>query len=139
MGAINSDSPILRLVVVEDNDIVRAGVAAAIGAEPNVEVIGQAASVAAARKLIAERQPDIAILDLSLPDGSGRELVEHFATAMPQLRCIVHTGSVGAAEASSLAEAGAAAVVLKSLRGTDLIDAIRNVGRHVVEESRGIS
>lgn len=128
MAVSNSGPFSLRLVVVEDNDIVREGVAAALGAEPGVGVVGQTRTVAEGKELITRVRPDIAVLDLRLPDGSGRELIEHFATAMPDLSCIVHTGTLGPLEAASLIEAGAAAVVLKSLRGTDLLDAVRQVG-----------
>lgn len=117
----------LRLVIVDDHEFAREAVAAMLDAEPGITIVGQAGNVYQARAVITDVEPDVAVLDLNMPDGSGREIVEHFATALPELRCIIFTSSVQQAEVEELREAGAEAVVLKSLLSTDLVDAIRRV------------
>lgn len=127
--ATNQDgSRPLRLVVVDDHEHVRAAVVGALAAEPGLAVVGEAGTAAEAREVIAEVTPDVAVLDLSLPDASGSELVEHFAAVMPELQCVIHTGTLAGHEADALLEAGATAVVLKSVRGTELLDAVRRAG-----------
>lgn len=117
----------LRLVVVDDHSFAREAVAAMLDDVPGLEAVGHAGSLWEARELIEELAPDVAVVDLRLPDGSGRELIEHFAIAMPQLRCLIFTSAVDQYEADALLQAGAEAVILKSLRGTDLIDAILQI------------
>lgn len=117
----------LKLVVVDDHTFAREAVAAMLSAEPGMDIVGQASSIRQAREVITMLTPDVAVLDLNLPDGSGRELVDHFRVALPQLDCVIFTSSVAHMETDALLEAGAAAVVLKSLRGTDLVDAIRGL------------
>jgi two-component system response regulator DevR len=128
MSINHAESRPLRLVIVDDHENVRIAVSRVLDAEPDLEVVGEAGSVAEARDVIARVLPDVAVLDLSLPDGYGGELVEHFVSVMPELRCVIHTGTLDTGEADALLEAGAATVVLKSLRGTNLVDAIRQAG-----------
>ena len=117
----------LRLVVVDDHEFAREAVVAMLDAEPGVQIVGQAGSVGQALTAIEHLLPDVVVLDLKLPDGSGREVVEHFAVSHPEVRCIIFTSSVEHAETEALLAAGAEAVVLKSLRGPDLMDALRRV------------
>lgn len=120
--------PVLRLVVVDDHEFAREAVVAALDSEPSLEIVGQAGSVAQAREVIGRFEPDVVVLDLNMPDGSGREIVEHFREALPEVRCVIFTSSIEPRQEEALLEAGAAAVVLKSLRGTDLLDAIGRAG-----------
>lgn len=126
----------VRLVVVDDHEFAREAVAAMLDAEPGLKIVGQAGTVLEALEVIGRLVPDVAVLDLRLPDGSGRELLEHFAVALPELRSVVFTSSVELHQTEALVEAGAAAVILKSLRGTDLVDAIRRAGNHDGDSQR---
>lgn len=78
-----------RVFLVEDHTVVRQGLAAMINAEPDLHVCGQAAKLADAISLIAESKPDVALVDLSLPDGSGLDLIKKLATAAPGLPVLV--------------------------------------------------
>jgi DNA-binding NarL/FixJ family response regulator len=114
----------LRVVIVDDHEFAREAVAAMLDAEPGITIVGQAGSVGQAIGAISHLEPDIAIVDLNMPDGSGREVVEHCRAVQPTVRCIIFTSSVDRSESQALLDAGAEAVVLKSLRSTDLLDAI---------------
>lgn len=137
MTSQNDQSQDLRLVIVDDHEFAREAVAQSLETQDGVTVVGQAGSVAVARAEIERLQPDVAVLDLNLPDGTGADLVEYFTRTAPDLRCVVYTSQVSVDDAESLLDAGAAAVVLKTLRGTDLIDAIR--GSSVSASSNGES
>lgn len=125
MTSDNDPARLLRLVLVDDHEFAREAVAQSLEAQDGVKVVGQAGTVALARAEIERLQPDVAVLDLNLPDGTGRDLVEHFTKTAPEIRCVIYTSLVSSNDAESLLDAGAAAVVLKTLRGTDLIEAIR--------------
>lgn len=118
------DQEDLRVVIVDDHEFAREAVAAMLDAEPGITIVGQAGSVGQALGVISHLEPDVAVVDLNMPDGSGREVVEHFGAVQPTVRCIIFTSSVDRFESKALLDAGAEAVVLKSLRGTDLLDAI---------------
>jgi len=115
----------VRVVVVDDFAVLRVHLAEALDLEPDITVVGLAGSVCEAKTVISSVQPDVAVVDLNLPDGSAREFVNHFCAAQPGLACVIHTSTLRFGEAESLLAAGAATVVLKSLRGTELLDAIR--------------
>ena len=114
----------LRLVLVDDHEFAREAVAQSLEAEAGIQVVGQDGTVAHARSEIERLKPDVAVIDFNLPDGTGQDLVEHLTATSPEIRCVVYTSLVDETEARSLIQAGASAVVLKTLRGTDLIDAI---------------
>lgn len=114
-----------RLVIVDDHDEVRHYLREALSSQPDIDVVGEAGNLGEAKTVTAAVEPDIVILDWNLPDGSGLDLCEHLTAASPATRCIVHTGAISDAEAAAATRAGAAAIVLKSLSGTDLVDAIR--------------
>lgn len=118
----------VRLVVVDDSEPVHQGLVASLGAAPDLAVVGAAGSIAEATDLVSAVGPDVVVLDVRLPDGSGLDLCRHLTVTMPAVRCVLHTGSIRAAEADAATDAGAVAVVLKSLSGTELLDAIRRAG-----------
>ena len=117
----------LRLVLVDDHEFARAAVATSLAAQPGLEVVGEAGSVAVARALVELVEPDVAILDLNLPDGNGGELLDWYSKERPELRCVIFTSAVTEREKERLLSKGADAVILKTLRGSDLVDAIRQV------------
>lgn len=126
MGA--GEQALLRLCVVDDHEAVREGLALALGAQPDLSVVGTAGSLAEARELVVDLEPDVVVLDVRLPDGSGIDLCRHLSLTMPAIRCVLHSGGVDEREVVAAIDAGAAAVVLKSLSGTALLDAIRRAG-----------
>ena len=119
---------ILSVFVVDDHELVRRGLLEVLGADPELEVIGQAGSVAEAVERITATNPDVAILDVRLPDGDGIALCRKLRTLMPGLRCVILT-SYGSDEALADArQAGAGAFIVKDIKGVDLVQVVKDVG-----------
>ena len=133
-----SPSPI-RLFLVDDHEIVRRGVAELLGAEPDLEVVGEAGTVADALARIAATQPDVALLDVRLPDGSGIDLCRDVLSRFPGVRCLMLTAYDDDDALFSAVVAGASGYVLKDVRGTRLADAVRAVaaGRSLIDPALG--
>ena len=121
-----TDRPI-RVFLLDDHEIVRQGVRDLLEAHPDIQVVGEAGTAASAVARIPALRPDVAVLDLRLPDGDGVSVCREVRSGMPQLACLILT-SFGDEEALFDAiMAGAAGYVLKQIRGTDLVDAVRSV------------
>jgi DNA-binding NarL/FixJ family response regulator len=124
------DSPSSRKIgvfLLDDHEIVRMGVRDLLEAEPDIRVVGEAGTAAAALARIPALRPDVAILDMRLPDGDGVEVCREVRSAMPEVACLILT-SFGDDEALfNAVMAGAAGYVLKQIRGTDLVSAVRTV------------
>ncbi|MEQ1735773.1 MAG: response regulator transcription factor [Rhodoglobus sp.] len=118
-----------RVFLVDDHEIVRRGIADLINAESDLEVVGEASGVAQALGRIAATRPDVAVLDVRLPDGSGVDLCRAVRSADPAIQCIMLTAYDDDEASYSAVLAGAAGYVLKDIRGQNLIDGIRRVAR----------
>jgi DNA-binding NarL/FixJ family response regulator len=117
----------IRVFLMDDHEVVRRGVRDLLEAEPDITVIGEADTAAAALAQIPVLAPDVAILDVRLPDGDGVSVCRDIRSAVPPVACLMLT-SFGDDEALFNAiMAGAAGYVLKQIRGTDLIGAVRTV------------
>ena len=116
-----------RVFLVDDHEVVRRGVANLIDAEPDLDVIGEASTARQARARIAATAPDIAVLDVRLPDGNGVDLCRDLLSANPALRCIMLTAYDDEEASYAAVLAGASGYVLKDIRGQGLIDGIRIV------------
>jgi DNA-binding NarL/FixJ family response regulator len=114
-----------RVVVVDDHELFLAGVRAEIGAV--VDVVGEAGTVAAAIPLIKELDPDVVLLDVHLPDGSGDAVVNAVAAERPGVRFLALSVSDAAEDVISVIRAGARGYVTKSISGAELADAIVRV------------
>jgi DNA-binding NarL/FixJ family response regulator len=101
----------VRVIVVEDSAAVREAVASEFAADPRFEVVGEAASLAEARELLAKAE--VAILDLGLPDGSGADLIPELRSANPNARAIVLSTTYDRSLHLQAIEHGAAAVLDK--------------------------
>jgi DNA-binding NarL/FixJ family response regulator len=118
----------LRVFLLDDHEIVRQGLKALLDAEPDLEVIGEAGTAAEALARVPALRPDVAVLDVRLPDGDGISVCRELRSNQPGLACLMLT-SFGDDEALFAAIlAGAAGYVLKQIRGSDLVGAIRTVG-----------
>jgi DNA-binding NarL/FixJ family response regulator len=116
-----------RVFLVDDHEIVRRGIVDLLEPEPDLEVVGEAASVAQALVTVPADAPDVAVLDVRLPDGDGVQLCRELKSRMPELHCLMLT-SFGDDEALFNAiMAGASGFVLKQVLGADLLSAIRTV------------
>ncbi len=119
----------IRVFLLDDHEIVRRGLAEVIDAEPDLEVVGEAATAHQAVGRIAATSPDVAILDVHLPDGSGIDVCRELVSAQPGVHCLILTGFDDDQAASAAVLAGAAGYVLKDIRGHNLIDSVRRVAR----------
>jgi DNA-binding NarL/FixJ family response regulator len=117
----------ISVFLLDDHEIVRRGVHDLLEAEPDITVVGEAGTAAAALARIPAIKPDVAILDVRLPDGDGVSVCREIRSRMPEVACLMLT-SFGDDEALFDAiMAGAAGYVLKQIRGTDLVGAVRTI------------
>ena len=117
----------IRVFLLDDHEIVRLGVREVLEAAPDITVVGEAGTAASALARIPALRPDVAVLDVRLPDGDGVSVCRDIRSSMPGVACLMLT-SFGDDEALFDAiMAGAAGYVLKQIRGTDLVGAVRAV------------
>jgi DNA-binding NarL/FixJ family response regulator len=116
-----------RLLLVEDHASFRQTLALVFDQEPDFEVVAQAGTVAEARLVMAAREADLAVVDLSLPDGEGVELIEDLREANPHFAALVLTASLDRAEHARAVEAGAAGVLHKSADVDEILDSTRRL------------
>ncbi|MCS5716560.1 response regulator transcription factor [Herbiconiux sp. CPCC 205763] len=125
----------IRVFLVDDHEIVRRGIGDLLDAEQDVEIVGEAGTVGQATGRIAATLPDVALLDVRLPDGSGIDLCRDIRSRHPDVHCLILTGYDDDEALFSAVVAGASGYVLKDVRGTGLIDAVRAVaaGRSLMD------
>jgi two-component system, NarL family, response regulator DevR len=121
------ERPDLRVFLLDDHEIVRRGVADLLEAESDVSVVGEAATVADALRRIPAARPDVALLDVRLPDGSGIDVCRDIRSAHPQIRCLILTSYDEDDAIFTAVMAGASGYLLKQIRGSSLVDAVRDV------------
>jgi two-component system, NarL family, response regulator DevR len=118
---------VVKVFLVDDHEVVRRGVAELLEADPGISVVGEASNVREALARVPAAAPDVAVLDVRLPDGDGVTLCRDLRNDNPQLVCLMLT-SFGDDEAMLNAVlAGAAGYVLKDVRGNDLLQAVKTV------------
>jgi DNA-binding NarL/FixJ family response regulator len=120
---------VTRVFLVDDHEIVRRGVAELIDSQGDLEVVGEAGTVAHALARIAATVPDVAVLDVRLPDGSGIDLCREIRSAHPSIACLMLTAYDDDEASLSAVLAGAAGYVIKDIRGQNLVESIRQVAR----------
>jgi two-component system response regulator DevR len=119
----------LRLLVVDDHEVVRQGLVSLVDRRAAFEVVAQAGSIAEAIAQAARYEPDLVIMDLRLPDGSGIEACREIRAARPQTRVVMLTSYPDEEAVLSAIMAGASGYLLKQIRGRDLVSALEAVGR----------
>ena len=117
----------VRVFLLDDHEVVRRGVRDLLEAEDDFEVVGEAGTAEEARQRIPATNPDVAVLDVRLPDGSGVEVCRDMRSARPELACIMLTSFSDDEALFEAIMAGAAGYVLKQVTGSNLIDAVRQV------------
>jgi len=130
-----AESAPIKVFLLDDHEIVRRGVKDLLEAEPGITVIGEAGTAASALARIPALKPDVAVLDVRLPDGDGVSVCRDIRSQLPEVACLMLT-SFGDDEALFDAiMAGAAGYVLKQIRGTDLVGAVKTVaaGRSLLD------
>jgi len=117
----------VRVFLLDDHEVVRRGVADLLEAEPDLTVVGEAATAAEALARVPAARPDVAVLDVRLPDGDGVTVCRELRSRLPDLRCLMLTSFADDDALFDAIMAGASGYVLKQIRGTDLVGAVRTV------------
>ena len=119
----------IKVFLLDDHEIVRRGVRDLLEAAGDIEVVGEAGTVAQALERIPLAQPDVCVLDVQLPDGSGVSGCRDVRSARPELGCLMLTSFSDDEALFEAVMAGASGYVLKQVRGSDIVDAVRRVAR----------
>lgn len=118
----------VRVFLVDDHEVVRRGLIDLLGADPELDVVGEAGSVAEAMSRIPAANPEVAVLDVRLPDGNGIELCRDLLSRMPELRCLILTSYTSDEAMLDAILAGASGYVVKDIKGMELARAVKDVG-----------
>lgn len=117
----------IRVFLVDDHEVVRRGVAALLSTEDDIEIVGEAGTAQQAMARIPALRPDVAVLDVRLPDGNGVEVCREVRSRTPGLCCLMLTSFADDDALFDAVMAGAAGYVLKQIHGSDLVGAVRTV------------
>jgi DNA-binding NarL/FixJ family response regulator len=128
-GWENAVMTTIRVFLLDDHEVVRRGLREMLESEDDLTVVGEAGTAEEAYRRIPATSPDVAVLDLRLPDGDGVEVCREVRSQHPEIPCLMLTSFADDEAVYAAIMAGASGYVLKQVRGTDLVDAIRRVGR----------
>jgi two-component system, NarL family, response regulator DevR len=117
----------IRVFLLDDHEIVRRGLRELLEGEGDIEVVGESGLAAEAARRIPALRPDVAVLDGRLPDGSGIDVCRDVRSFDPSIAVLILTSFDDDEALFTSIMAGAAGYVLKQIRGTDLVDAVRRV------------
>ena len=117
----------VRIFLLDDHEVVRRGVRELLEVEDDLEVVGEAGTAEEALQRIPAASPDVAVIDMRLPDGNGVEVCREVRSRNPEVQCVVLTSFADDEALFDSIMAGAAGYLLKQIKGTDLVDAIRRV------------
>ena len=120
-----TDGDLLRVFIVDDHALVRSGIRAELGG--HVNVVGEADEAGAAVEMILERRPDVVLLDVHLPGGGGRAVLESVVPGAPDVAFLALSVSDAAEDVIDVIRAGARGYVTKTISGPELVDAIRRI------------
>ncbi|MET8247654.1 response regulator transcription factor [Streptomyces sp. NPDC005202] len=123
-----SGTPI-RVFLLDDHEVVRRGVHDLLDDEPDITVVGEAATVEQALVRVPALRPDVAVLDVRLPDGDGVTVCRELRSRLPELACLMLTSFDDEEALLDSIMAGASGYVLKQIQGLDLVSAVRTVAR----------
>ena len=129
MTAESAGATRLRLLIVDDHEVVRQGLVALLGRREGFEVVAEAGTVAEAVDQARKFQPDVVVMDVRLPDGSGIEACREIRAELPKTRVVMLTSYPDEEAVLSAIVAGAAGYLLKQIRARDLVSALEAVGR----------
>ncbi|MFE7538985.1 response regulator [Streptomyces rhizosphaericola] len=133
-GEASAEAPV-RVFLLDDHEVVRRGVHDLLDAEPDMTVVGEAGTVAQALARVPALRPQVAVLDIRLPDGDGVGVCRELRSRMPDLACLMLTSFDDEEALLDAIVAGASGYVLKQITGTDLVQAVRTVasGRSMLD------
>jgi DNA-binding NarL/FixJ family response regulator len=119
----------LRVTLVDDHEVVRQGLKALLDAQAGIKVTGEAATVEDGVRRVGFEPPDVVVMDVRLPDGSGVEACREIRSRWPEVKVLMLTSFADEEALFASVMAGASGYVLKQIKGDDLVDSIRRVGR----------
>lgn len=119
----------LKIMLVDDHEIVRQGIRALLEAQEDLEVVAEASGGSQALEMLPTFKPDVVVMDVRMPEGGGVEACRAIKDEEPNIQVIMLTSFSDDEALFNSIMAGAAGFVLKQIRGNDLVDAIRTVGR----------
>ena len=127
----------VRVFLLDDHEIVRRGVKELLETEGDIEVVGEAGTAAEALARIPPTRPDVAVLDVRLPDGDGVQVCREIRSAHPEIQCLMLTSFADDEALFQAIMAGASGYVLKQIKGADVVEAVRSVaaGRSLLDPS----
>jgi DNA-binding NarL/FixJ family response regulator len=117
----------IRVFLLDDHELVRRGLRDLLESEGDLKVVGEAGTADEAIRRIPATTPNVAVLDVRLPDGNGVEVCRDIRASHPEIQCLMLTSFADDEALFNAIMAGAAGYVLKQIKGTDLVDAIRKV------------
>jgi DNA-binding NarL/FixJ family response regulator len=128
---------IIKVLLVDDHDIVMDGIASIVSEAPSLQVVGKASSVDMAKELLTKVTPDLVLTDISLGESTGLELTKYIVDKYPSIKVIVLTMHDSVQHISSLLDAGAMGYLLKNVRQNELFLAIQQVmdGKQYIQQS----
>jgi DNA-binding NarL/FixJ family response regulator len=127
MTETTTDAPLVRVFLVDDHHLFRTGVKAELS--PGCQVIGEASEVEAAIEMIAERRPDVVLVDVHMPNGGGERVIREVLASMPEQRFLALSVSDAPEDVIAVIRAGARGYLTKTIDGRDLVDGIRRVAQ----------
>lgn len=119
--------PRTRLLIVDDSEMVRAGLRTLLGIDPAIEVVGEAASVATGVEAAVRHKPNVVLLDIRLPDGTGIDACREILKRSPETRVLILSSVMDDTVVDEAIRAGAHGYLLKEIDGRGLVTAIRDV------------
>jgi two-component system response regulator DevR len=133
----SSSKTTLRLVLVDDSEVVRIGLRALLGAAKGIEIVGEADDVKSAVISAEKLKPDVLLLDLRLPDGSGFDACQQILRKSPDIRILILTSEVDERMVDRAIRAGAHGYLLKEINARALVQAIHDVaiGKSILDPS----
>jgi DNA-binding NarL/FixJ family response regulator len=117
----------IRVFLLDDHEVVRRGLRDLLESEDDIEVVGEAGTAEEAMGRVPATSPNVAVLDVRLPDGDGIEVCREIRSKHPEIACIMLTSFADDEAVYAAIMAGAAGYVLKQVRGTELVEGIRRV------------
>ena len=129
------DVQAIRIFLLDDHEVVRRGIAELLSAVPGFEIVGEAGTVEQALPRVLAAKPDVAVLDARLPDGSGIDVCRDIRSELPSTYCLILTSYDDQDAVLAAVLAGASGYVLKEVRTSGLVDAIRQaaLGRSLID------
>ncbi len=121
-----TDTSAIRVLLVDDHDLIRAGLTGVFGLDPSMEVVGAASTVTEAMELFERLLPDVVVTDLQLPDGTGLDVVRSVRRRKTETGVVVLTMHSGDEQIFAALEAGASAFVGKDAPATEVVKAARH-------------